>query len=372
MTGLVRAAVAVLLISLAAALIQQPHAQRARFQTRALIASPGTVGGVSLARMVGQMVMAGMDGTSPSPQLLGEVRRGEIGGIILYSGNVSPRLPAALRLLQHTAALGHNPPLLISVDQEGGPIRRFPVAPPTVGPREMVSAGQAFQQGLATGRFLSARGVNVDLAPVSDVTTSSASFEVRQDRGFSGDPGRVASLAGAFTRGLQSAGPAATAKHFPGVGPLRRDTDVALQTISSAAADIRRNALRPFRVAMRDGVKLVMVASAIYPALDPTRTPAGFSQRIIEGLLRGELGFRGVVITDALDTPPGLGDLGNDAVRAARAGADIVLYAPASDGPLAYRHLLAAARAGTLARARVLDAYQRVLALKRWLTRRRA
>ena len=322
-----------------------------------------------LWKMAGQMVMAGMGGPTPSPGLLSAVRKGHIGGVILYAANISPALPGALALLQRTAAAGHNPPLLISVDQEGGPIRRFAGGPPTVGPREMTSARQAFDQGALTGRFLRHRGVNVDLAPVSDVTLSSSGFEIGQDRGFAGGPQRVASLASAFTRGLQQARVAATAKHFPGIGALTVDSDFQLARVRASPSRLRVTELVPFARETRDGVRLVMVANAIYPLLDPSGTPAGFSSRIIRGLLKGQLGFGGVVITDALDSPPQLGGtFGSRAVRAARAGADIVLFAPAGAGPRAYGSLLSAARSSALSRSRLQDAYRRILALKRSLS----
>lgn len=323
-----------------------------------------------LTKMVGQMVMAGMDGALPSSGLLSAVRAGRIGGVILFSENVTPQLPRALSQLRRAAAAGHNPPLLISVDQEGGPIRRFAGAPPTVGPREMGSARQAFDQGLLTGRFLARHGVNVDLAPVSDVTPPSGGFEIAQDRGFAGGPQRVASMADAFTRGLQRARVAATAKHFPGIGALKTDSDFQLASIGTSLRGLLSTELVPFAREIRDGVKLIMVANAIYPALDPSRSPAGFSSRIIRGLLRGRLGFKGVVITDALDTPPGLGGtFGSRALRAARAGADIVLFAPADGGPRAYGALLGAARSGALSRSHVRDAYRRIVALKRSVAR---
>ena len=336
----------------------KPHRPR-------LIHSARRANSLSLAKMVGQMIMPGMAGTSPSRHLLAEVRRGEIGGIILYSYNIGPGLRSALAALQRAARAGRNPPLLVSVDQEGGPIRRFPGAPPTIGPREMSSAALAFQQGGASGNYLAARGVNLDLAPVSDVAGTSG-FEVAQDRGFAGGPQRVARMASAFSRGLQSARVAATAKHFPGVGALTTDTDFKLASIDSSLAELRHGALVPFQSAIGAGVDLVMVANAIYPALDRSRAPGGFSYRIVTQLLKGQLHFRGVVITDALDSPAALGGtFGSRAVRAARAGADITLFAPDDAGVPAYSALLQAARSGVLTRSRIQDAYERVLALKR-------
>jgi len=309
------------------------------------------------------MVMAGMDGTTPDASLLRRVRAGDVGGIILYADNVSPDLPQTIGALQHAARVGGNAPLLISVDQEGGAIRRFAGGPPTVAPPDLADARSANAQGQATGSYLRQQGVNVDLAPVSDVP-SQDSFLIAQGRGFRGSPTEIADLADAFAQGVQSAGVAACAKHFPGVGALTTDTDFALQQVSSASGGLQA-ALVPFQTEIRDGIDMVMVASAVYPGYDGS-APAGFSRVVIAGLLRHKLGYKGVVITDALDSPDALpGGIGDRAVYAARAGADIVLYKPSEDGPAAYGPLLDAARTGALTRERLSASYERILALKR-------
>jgi beta-N-acetylhexosaminidase len=127
--------------------------------------------------------------------------------------------------------------------------------------------------------------------------------------------------------------------------------------------------LAPFRQLVDGGVALVMLANALYPALDAD-APAVFSPRIVQGLLRGQLGFRGVVITDDLAATPELpGDAGGRAVAAVGAGADVVLYGPPAAGPVAYQALVWAAGVGALPRARLEDAYRHVLELKGWLPR---
>ncbi len=324
--------------------------------------------GVPLARLVGQMVMAGMDGTWPSGGLLEAIRAGRIGGVILFDQNVSSDLGGAIRAMQAAAKAGHNPPLLISTDQEGGSVKRLAAGPPNVPTREIQDPTTAESQGRLTGQFLQAQGVNVDLAPVSDVALSPSSFIATEGRGFSGDPGTVAELAGGFAQGLQSAGVAATGKHFPGVGALTIDTDNQLSTVSTSPNEAQA-ALEPFRRLVEGGVDLIMVASAVYPALDQSGLPADMSPTIIGGVLRDQLGFQGVAITDALDTPPQLGgSAGDRALRAARAGADIILFAPADAGPQAFETLLAGAREGQLSRSRIDESYARITALKQRLS----
>lgn len=174
----------------------------------------------------------------------------------------------------------------------------------------------------------------------------------------------VANEADAFANGLQAAGVAACAKHFPGVGALTEDTDFALREVDSSQWELDA-ALVPFETEIRDGVDMIMVASAIYPRYDSS-APAGFSQKVIKGLLRRRLGFTGVVISDALDSPAALpGDIGQRAVSAAQAGADLVLFKPAEDGSITYDALLSATHAGTLDVHAVGRSYRRILLLKR-------
>ena len=145
--------------------------------------------------MIGQQVMVKMSGTSPDRGLVGRIRRGEVGGVILYSENiVSPGQTRALvHRLQAAAHAGGNPRLLISTDQEGGQVRRLPWAPPTVSPPAMGARGSRVSrsQGTRTGRALRAVGINVDLAPVVDVAHSSGAFIWRQGRSFGMSADRV-------------------------------------------------------------------------------------------------------------------------------------------------------------------------------------
>jgi beta-N-acetylhexosaminidase len=313
---------------------------------------------LSLSQLVGQMVMSGMAGTQPDESTLRSVREGEVGGILLFSENVGPALPSGMRLLQQTAAEGHNPPLLIATDQEGGTVRRLPGPPKS--PRLMASEADARSQGEATAALLLSNHVTVNLAPVADVTSEHA-FEAVQGRGFAGDPPTVAALADAFAQGLQARGVAATAKHFPGIGSLSVDTDHALGRVNSSGAELEQQIL-PFKQLVHDGVDMVMLANAVYAGLDGAN-PAVFSPKVVQ-VLRQELGFRGVVITDDLNAASLSGEVGNRAVQSVSAGADIVLYGSPEGGRAAYRALLAAAESGQLSRSRLLESHERLVALK--------
>lgn len=317
---------------------------------------------VPLEGLAGQLVMAGMVGTQPAPDLLQRVRQGEIGGIILFPENVDATLPAAIQQLQQAAHEGGNPPLLIATDQEGGSVRRLPGPPDS--PRSITTPEEAARQGEAAGALLAQHHVNVDLAPVGDVTRSMGSFEVRQGRGFAGGAGEVAERSNAFAQGLQRQAVAATAKHFPGIGSLTASTDDTLGRVALSREQLEQD-LAPFRRLVQGGVAIVMVANAVYAALD-AEAPAVFSPAIVQGLLRDELGFGGVVISDDLASTPDMpGDSASRAVRAVRSGVDIVLYVPAGDGPVAYHAIMSAAQRGELSRHRLEEAYGRVMLLKR-------
>jgi beta-N-acetylhexosaminidase len=311
-----------------------------------------------------------MTGTSPSSSLLARIRQGKLGGVILFADNIASQrqLKALTGQLQGAAAGGGNPPLLILVDQEGGLVKRLPEAPPFQSPRSMGERGDgaaARRAGLATGRLLRRLGINVNLAPVLDVPDSGRSFLA--SRAFGQDPRLVAALGVAFARGLQQAGIAATGKHFPGLGTAPGNTDTAAVRVSTPRGELMRRLL-PFRRAVEEGIRLVMVSNAAYPALDPSGSPAVLSPAIVGGLLRRRLGFGGVVITDTMSAP-GLAGRPDAPLAALRAGVDLLLY---SDGETAsveaYRTLLRAARRGSLDFSQLAASRARILELKRWLS----
>jgi beta-N-acetylhexosaminidase len=320
-------------------------------------------------RLAGQMLIVRFDGTA-TEELVRAARHGEIGGVIAFPPPGADRagLRDAIADLQRAARAGGHPPLLVATDQEGGDVKRFSELPPHVVPAELGAAGEAAAEaaGRETGSALARIGVNADLAPVLDVPTVSGAFMTA--RSFASDPARVAATGTGFAVGLDEAGVAATAKHFPGLGRATANTDLGPSTIAGSRADLAPD-LEPFRSAVDAGVAMVMTANATYPALDPDR-PASLS-RSVTRLLRGELGFEGVVITDDLlagaISAAGYGP-GPAAVAAAGAGADLLLFAPLP-APDALPALVAAIRRGNLDREPLLDSCVRNLALRESLAR---
>jgi beta-N-acetylhexosaminidase len=317
---------------------------------------------LQLPRLVGQTIMTGFAGRSPSAELLGRIERGEVGGVILFGANL-PGDAAARALvarLQAAAAAGGNPPLLVAVDQEGGPVRRLPDGPPRDPPARVGSAAEAAAEARATGPFLRRLGVDVDLAPVLDSPDSTDSF--LGTRAFGPDPKRNARLGTAFVEALQHGGVAATAKHFPGLGTARANTDTNHVWTTTPKSELDRR-LEPFAAAVRAGVDLVMVSNAGYRAYDPSGLPAVLSRPIVTGLLRGRLGFDGVVISDAMEAPGPAGHP-DASVQAIDAGVDVLLYIAEPDAHVAFEQLLAAARSGELPLSVLQAANARVGALK--------
>jgi beta-N-acetylhexosaminidase len=318
-----------------------------------------------LTRLVGQTIMTGFAGTQPSAALLDRIRRGEVGGVILFGGNIASDA-AARRLvarLQAAAAAGGNPPLLVAVDQEGGPVRRLPDGPPRDAPADIATPAQAAAEGAAAGSFLRSVGIDVDLAPVLDSPDAADNF--LGTRAFGRDPKRNAALGTAFVTALQRYRVAATAKHFPGLGTARANTDTNHVWITTPRSDLDAR-LAPFAAAVRAGVDLVMVSNAGYRAYDPSGLPAVLSRPIVTGLLRGRLGFGGVVISDALEAP-GPSSRADHDVRAIEAGVDVLLYTNESGATSAFVNVLAAARSGALPLATLESANARIETLKQRL-----
>ena len=313
--------------------------------------------------------MGSFAGVTPDGNFLARIQRGELGGVILFGRNITtlPRLKATIATLQAAAARGSNPPLLIATDQEGGKVKRLPAGPPSASAQTMGAnddGATVKQIGKATGLYLRKLGIDVDLAPVLDVGNASASF--LGSRIFSANPAIVTNLGPSFVSGLQRARVAATAKHFPGLGTASGNTDSRSILVTTSRSELLRR-LAPFNAAIRVGVKLVMVSNAGYPALDPSGLPASLSPLIVNQMLRNELGFSGVVITDAMSAP-GPAAYSDAPIRALNAGVDILLY---SDGPAssarAFQLLVNAVRSRAIPLATLEASNARVMALKSWL-----
>ena len=313
----------------------------------------------SINRMVGMKIVTPMSGTHPSRGLLRRVRRGEVGGVILFRDNLrdSHGIAAAARSLQRAARAGHGLPLPIFVDQEGGTVRRLPWAPPTLPARDMGAAGPRVSraQGAATGRALRRVGIGVDLAPVADTARPGGGF--LGSRAFGTSPSQVARSACAFAGGLRAADVSPVLKHFPGLGMSETSTDVAPVVVRASARRLRAGYLAYEQCP--SGV--VMVSNASYPRLDPSGLPGVLSRRIVQGELRGRLHFSGVVVSDALEAP-GPSRFRRVSTLAANAGVDLLLWGPGreSEARDAYRDLLRAAATGRLDRGELNASAHRI------------
>jgi beta-N-acetylhexosaminidase len=319
---------------------------------------------LSLGRALGQKIVARYAGVRPTPSLLRAVRAGRVGAVILFSDNLATRAlaRAAIYRLQRSARAGGNPPLLVMTDQEGGSVRRAAWAPPTLSARQVGlsrdAATVARAQGEATARALRAVGINVDLAPVADVAASPLSF--LGDRAFGTDATRVADAACAFSEGLMRGGVAPAFKHFPGLGRASANTDVGPVALSVTRAQLARDLL-PYRQCARK-LPLVMVSSAVYPALGAE--PAVIERSTYAGQLSG-VGFRGVTISDDLDSPA-ISRLVAPSLRGIRAGLDLLLYARGEKSAArSYHRLLPELRARRLDADAVRSSAEQILALKR-------
>ena len=242
-------------------------------------------------------------GPSPSPALLARIRRGEIGGVILFGANIESRaqLRRLTATLQQAARDAGRPPLLIATDQEGGSVRRLPwVGPVRLARRELGRLGPpAIRARGARGRqALRARGRQRRSRARRRRARAPGSFMALEQRTFAPTPGAVAGSDGRVRRGLAAARVAAAVKHFPGIGRATRNTDRTAVAIAAGQGRARRGPTCPVPAAIAAGVPIVMLSNATYPALDAKPAPWSPS---IQALLRRELGFTGVTITDALD-----------------------------------------------------------------------
>lgn len=303
----------------------------------------------------------------PSPSFLARVRNGGVGGVLFLGNGWLTRSNAkSITSKLQKAACTAGEPLLVAVDQEGGIVKRLSWAPPTEAPADMQSPTDAHAQAAAAATALHTAGIDVDFAPVVDTPNSASNF--LGTRAFSRSRTRNASMARAFVGGLQRNGVAATAKHFPGLGLAGGNTDNGRIEIDSAAWKLREGLL-PFQAAVEAGVKLVMVSTAIYPNLDSTRKPAAFSARIIQGILRKQLGFTGVTVTDSL-TAPAADAIPHAATRAMLAGSDLLIWGSESAAEQGYLSLAQDAATSKRLQARLAVAAGRIRALKTWLAAR--
>ncbi|MHB1433974.1 MAG: beta-N-acetylhexosaminidase, partial [Streptosporangiaceae bacterium] len=306
-------------------------------------------------------VLARFGGTVPPDWLLRWLDDG-LGGVVLFAGNIAG--PDQVRAL--TAELRRRrPDLLIAADEEGGDVTRLEAGRGSSFPGNL-ALGATGDPGLtrsaaaAIGAMLADAGINLNLAPVADVDDNLAN-PIIGVRSFGSDPALVAEHVAAYVTGLRDSGVAGCAKHYPGHGAADADSHLGVPVIDRSLAMLRKRDLAPFRAAIAAGVQAVMTAHVVFPAVDDR--PATLSRRWLTDVLRGELGFGGVVITDALGMHAIDASVGcaPGAVLALAAGADLLCMPEDPSAQRACRAALAAAAGdGQLPSERVAAAAARV------------
>ncbi len=317
---------------------------------------------LSLRQQVGQLVISSFDEATRPDYIRRRLGAGETAGVILFGRNGGDA--AQWRRLTRSIQAAARGRALVMVDQEGGDIRTVSFAGPAAGQASQGSPQQVQAGAREAAGQLRRVGVNVNLAPVADVAERGGVPSVMDGRAFAGAPDEVAAATRASIRGMRAARVAATAKHFPGLGGSQVNTDDAPATVDGSLD----SDLVPFEAAIAERVPLVMLSHALYPALDPDAI-ASQSSAIVTGLLREELGYDGVVVTDSMEAQAVLARSGvaDASVRAVRAGADLVLLTGSASWNDVFPRLLDEAQADPGFRARVRESAARVLALKRSL-----
>jgi beta-N-acetylhexosaminidase len=281
---------------------------------------------------IGQLFMAGIQGTGLDQDTLSLIREFNVGGFIFFSRNIEDpvQISELCRDLQREALKSRGAPLFLAVDQEGGRVARlrepftsFPGNASIADDEEPAKRAEEF--GTITAREMKLVGLNMNLAPVVDVQRGELEKHL-QGRSFGESPERVALLGRTVIRFLQENGVMAVAKHFPGLGQAKVDPHVHLPRIEARKGEIEKVNLVPFEAAIDQGVAGIMSSHAVYPALDP-EYPATLSQEVLTHLLRDTMAFQGLIITDDLEMGAIAGErpVADAALLAFQAGADILL-----------------------------------------------
>jgi beta-N-acetylhexosaminidase len=332
--------------------------------------------GMTTEEMVGQVFMlscrkdAGGDPVLKASQgFTAMIQSYAMGGVILFSENIGT-VAQTVSLISDIQAAS-TIPLFIAVDEEGGRISRVASNdamgatrfPPMAHVGATGDTGLAYTVGQVIGEELSSLGFNMDMAPIADVNTNPQN-QVIGDRAFSSDPQTAARMVAAFTEGLQSTGVAAVLKHFPGHGDTSADTHKGTVSVSHDMERLRSVELVPFAAGIGAGAIGVMSAHIQAPNVTGSDKPATLSPELLTGLLRMEMGYEGLIITDALEMKAVSGEYtsAEACVMAFLAGADILLMpTSAKEG---YQGVLTAVRDGTVSKDRLQASVRRILSAK--------
>ncbi|MGB0388668.1 MAG: glycoside hydrolase family 3 N-terminal domain-containing protein [Ardenticatenaceae bacterium] len=331
---------------------------------------------MTLEEKVGQLFLVYFVGPNLSPALMEMINQYHVGGILLFSavGNVKS-MPQVAQLIndaqQEAVTHGAGVPLLVALDQEGGPVVRLTEGA-TVFPSNMAVGAtgkleNARLMAQVSAQELKALGINMNLAPVLDVNNNPDN-PVIGIRSFGSDPWQVAQFGTAMIESYRANGIIATAKHFPGHGDTSVDSHFGLPIVRHEASHLKNIELVPFQAAIDANVDAIMTAHILFPAFEPTsQLPATLSPNVLIGLLRKQMGFQGLIVTDSL----GMGalsqryTLAQAAGLAFQAGADILAFGPdGKDIRPAYRHVLSLVQSGVIPQSHLDQSVRRVLEAK--------
>ncbi len=325
------------------------------------------INSMSLAQKADAVVIAGFADQAAG---LEDVGASQLGGVLVgaddWFGAAKGR--ALIAQLRRAGSTGSRIPPLIVGRQEGGVYRAYPDLPPVQSQRQIGAAAdpaQATEWALGTGRALKRAGFDLNLAPIGDVATLDSPLA---DRAFGDDPALVTRMTAAAVKGCGESGLACAVPYFPGLGGASQSPADGPATVSLDAASLRARDLAPFRAAIAGKVPALVLSLALYAAYDPV-TPAALSPVIAGGLLREDLGYTGVAISDDLTAGAITSGIGTPtaAVQAIAAGTDLVVIDDPAQSAAARKSILDAARSGGLPMARLDQAIARVLALKQQL-----
>jgi beta-N-acetylhexosaminidase len=319
--------------------------------------------------LLGELIFTGFEGLELGNGTRQFLRDARIGGIILFSKNYENPAQVAELINEAQEARAGELPLWVSVDHEGGRVQRFrkpfTKIPEAADIARKDSPNATFEIAQVIGRELAAVGVNLDFAPVADVNTNPDNPVIGR-RAFGDDADGVSKHVTAFVRGLLKEGVQACIKHFPGHGDTNLDSHFALPSITTSLETMRDREWRPFLKAMKSGCNFLMSAHIVCKQIDP-EVPATLSKKIMTDLLRGELRYTGVILSDDMEMKAIADPFGaKDApVRAINAGCDGLLYRSEEAARIAFEGLCEGLESGALDPARVIASAERLRALKR-------
>ncbi|HUU03275.1 MAG TPA: beta-N-acetylhexosaminidase [Myxococcota bacterium] len=328
------------------------------------------IAGMTVEQKVGQLIMVGLGGKQMSPAIANLLTGYHIGSVALYGRNIVNTKQLARLIGDIRKVMRGEVQPFVAIDQEGGNVVRVRsdviVLPGAMALGATRDTFLAFLVGQASAIDLGLVGIDMNLAPVLDINRNPHN-PVINIRAYGDKPELVARLGLHFIQGQQQAGMATVAKHFPGHGSTARDSHFSLPVIRLDREQLTDGDLLPFRRAIAAGLDAVMTAHVRVPAIDPSSLPASLSHKVIGGLLRKELGFDGLVITDDLEMRAiaNMMPVGQAAVKAIQAGADVVMVIwTAQKKREVFKSLLEAAGTGAITQTRLDESVRRILRLK--------